>query len=76
MSTEEELFARRFPEALDELEQRAAAELEIESLTYIDVAGLDRVFAGDKCAACFTGTYPQVVSAEDRASIVADRKAG
>ncbi len=75
MSTEEELFARRFGADLDDLEASAAAELGADSLTYLDVAGMDRVFAGERCAACFDGAYPDPVSARDRESIAGDRRA-
>lgn len=73
MSTEEELFARRFPEALDSLELAAAESLGADSLTYLSVEGMDRAFAGNRCAACFDGQYPVTLSAADRASIVSDR---
>ena len=74
MSTEEELFARRFPGDLDALEQQAAAALEVESLTYLPVEAMNRVFPGPRCAACFDGNYPQPVDRADRQSIAEDRR--
>lgn len=75
MSTEEELFARRFDGSLDALESGAAAELGADSLTYLSVEGMDRAFAGPRCAACFDGRYPHPVPERDRASIESDRRA-
>ena len=74
MSTEEELFARRFSRDLDTLEREAAAALEVESLTYLPVDAMNRVFSGPRCAACFDGNYPQAVDRDERASIVEDRR--
>jgi amidophosphoribosyltransferase len=76
MSTEAELFARRFPPSLPELERGAAAQLGADSLTYLDVAGMDAALGGPRCAACFDGAYPQPVGEGDRAQIVRDRTAG
>jgi amidophosphoribosyltransferase len=73
MSTEDELFARRFSGSLDELELAAAEALGGDSLTYLDVAGMDRAFGSPRCAACFDGVYPQVLSDRDRAGITRDR---
>jgi amidophosphoribosyltransferase len=73
MSTEEELFARRWDGDLDTLEREAAAALEVETLTYLSVEAMDRVFGSSRCAACFDGRYPQVVPAADRDGIVRDR---
>jgi len=78
MSTSEELFANRFAwdgQALDELEQQAAADLGSDSLTYISVAGLDAAFGAPRCAACFDRSYPLPVSESDRRGIEADRRA-
>jgi amidophosphoribosyltransferase len=74
MSTEEELFARRFNGDLDDLERAAATELGADSLTYLPVASMDAVFGGARCAACFDGAYPAPLSEEDRAAIVGDRR--
>lgn len=76
MSTEEELFARRFESDLDALEEAAAKELGAESLTYLDVAGMDAAFDGPRCGACFDGSYPQILSDADRMGIKRDRKGG
>lgn len=73
MSTEEELFARRFGPALPELEKAAAAELGADSLTYLTVELLDEAVAGPRCAACFDGVYPAEVPEADRAWFRADR---
>ncbi len=74
MSTEEELFARRFPGDLDALEQQAAAALEVESLTYLPIEAMNRALPGPRCAACFDGRYPQQVDRDQRQSIVEDRR--
>ncbi|HWB73621.1 MAG TPA: amidophosphoribosyltransferase [Nannocystaceae bacterium] len=75
MSTEEELFARRFDSDLDVLEREAASTLEVESLTYLPVEAMNRVMPGPRCAACFDGRYPQHVDAAAREGIVDDRRA-
>jgi len=74
MSTEEELFATRFGESLDELERAAAEELRADSLTYLPVESMDTAFAGSRCAACFDGNYPQPLSERDREAIAGDRR--
>lgn len=74
MSTEEELFARRFAGDLAALERDAAAALEVESLTYLPIEAMDAALPGPRCAACFDGKYPQRVDLGDRSSIVADRR--
>ncbi len=74
MSTEEELFARRFDGDLDALEQQAAAALEVESLTYLPVEAMNRALPGARCAACFDGRYPQPVEHGERHEIAEDRR--
>jgi len=74
MSTEEELFARRFALPLDHLEERAAEVLGADSLTYLPVEAMDRAFAAPRCAACFDGRYPQAVPETDRQSLAGDRR--
>lgn len=74
MSTQEELFARRFEGDQDALEKAAAEQLGADSLTYLDIARMDRVFAGPRCAACFDGVYPDPIPESDRASIAGDRR--
>jgi len=74
MSTEEELFARRFSDDLAALEEDAAAEMGADSLTYLDVASMDRVFEGARCAACFDGVYPDPIPEQDRESIAGERR--
>ena len=76
MSTEDELFARRFHGTLDELEIAAAEALGAESLTYLDVEGMDRAFGAKRCAACFDGVYPQILNERDRSGITRDRLGG
>ena len=74
MSTEEELFARRFDEDLDVLEAAASVELGADSLTYLSVEGMDRAFAGPRCGACFDGTYPFAMTDESRQEISGHRR--
>jgi amidophosphoribosyltransferase len=76
MSTEAELFARRFSQDLETMEIEAAVELGCDSLTYLSVEGMDRAFNGARCAACFDGSYPIAVTDKDRAAIVRDRAGG
>lgn len=81
MSTEEELFARRFGEqhppadeaGYEAMEAAAAAELGTDSLTWLTVEAMDSVFEGPRCAACFDGRYPQAISSSQRRSITNDR---
>lgn len=73
MSTEDELFARRFSGPLEEVEAEAAKALGADSLTYLSVEGMDRAYGGARCAACFDGVYPIALSEQNRASIVSDR---
>ena len=74
MSTEEELFARRFGDDLEALERAASEELGADSLTYLPVDALDAVFSGSRCAACFDGRYPAPLTEGDRAAIAGDRR--
>ncbi len=74
MSTEEELFARRFDGDLEALEAAAARELGADSLTYLPVVDMDGVFGGPRCAACFDGCYPEPLSERDREAIAGDRR--
>jgi len=86
MSTAEELAARAFegdPPAggLPEPRQRAmeqafARRLELDSLTYLSVAGMDRTWDGPRCAACFDGRYPIPVDESQRREIEAERRLG
>jgi amidophosphoribosyltransferase len=75
MSTEDELFARPLGTDLDALEIEGARLLGADSLTYLDVAGLDRAAPGARCAACFDGRYPQPIPLGDREAIARDRLA-
>jgi amidophosphoribosyltransferase len=75
MSTEAELFARRFSSDLETLERDAARQLGADSLTYLPVEAMDAAFGGSRCAACFDGDYPQPLGEQDRAAIVDDRVA-
>ena len=74
MSTEEELFARRFSDDLDTLEIEAAQALNADSLTYLNMPRLTEVAGHETCSACFDGQYPRQVSDECRAAIIADRQ--
>ncbi|MEI6079566.1 MAG: amidophosphoribosyltransferase [bacterium] len=40
------------------LEVKIAENLGADSLTYLSIEGLNRVFGKDRCAACFDGQYP------------------
>jgi glutamine phosphoribosylpyrophosphate amidotransferase len=51
-----------------------AAELKINSLTYLSVEGLDKAWGGPRCAACFDGKYPAEISDKDRQAIADDRR--
>jgi len=73
MSTEDELFARRFSENLAELEVAAAEALGADSLTYLSVEGMDRAVQRKRCAACFDGHYPVPLTERDRSDIISDR---
>lgn len=76
MSTEEELFARKFGDGLelDALESAAASDLGADSLSYLPVATLNATFGSERCAACFDGAYPQPIPDEDRLAIAGDRR--
>lgn len=74
MSTEEELFARKFDGSLEDIERDAAKELGADSLTYLDVASMDDVFQESRCAACFDGVYPQPLTQSEMKNIVGDRR--
>jgi amidophosphoribosyltransferase len=73
MSTEDELFARRFSDDLDELEIEAALALGADSLTYLNLDRLTQVTGTEVCSACFDGDYPRPISQSCRNAIVADR---
>ncbi len=84
MSTREELLATRFlpadsqgpleGEALHELENKLAARLGLDSLTYLPVKGLWKAHPQTRCAACFDGNYPLRLSDGQRQWIEADRR--
>lgn len=83
MSTEEELFARRFlPRSaqneaeLAQLEKEAAAYFGVASLTWLSMDSIDGVFGEQRCAACFDGKYPEPLRERDRQAIVSDRVCG
>jgi len=57
------------------MENRWAKEIGVDSLTFLSVDGLNEVFPGRRCAACFDGVYPMPVSDEHRLAIVRDRQA-
>jgi amidophosphoribosyltransferase len=75
MSTEEELFARRFGDCdLIDLEKQAAESLGADSLTWLDLPRMNEVVGSERCAACFDGDYPQKLPEADRLLIATDRK--
>ena len=74
MSTEEELFARRFGTDLDELERDAAGVLGADSLTYLSVEGMDAAVGFARCGACFDGAYPDPVPERSRVAIAEGRR--
>jgi len=74
MSTEEELFANQFGPDRANLEAQAAKELGCDSLTYLSVEGMDRAFAGPRCAACFDSDYPMPLPDSDREGIASERR--
>ena len=88
MSTESELAARHYlPEeassglGLDSamqgvVEEAWAEDLGIDSLTFLSLSGMNSIFPGKRCAACFDGSYPLSVPEEQRLSIVQDRTCG
>ena len=89
MSTVDELAARQFlpPEAagpgelddvtIRQLEADWAADLGVDSLTFLSMDRLAREFPRERrCAACFDGIYPLPVPEDQRASIVSDRVCG
>ena len=57
-------------------EDTLAAELNLDSLTHLSHQGLDHVATWPKCAACFTGRYPEPLSVSQRDAIEAQRSAG
>ncbi len=84
MSTEAELAAPDYLKAppreggpsIEEqraMEERWAEDLGVDSLTFLNVRGLDTVFPASRCAACFDGVYPQPVSEAHKQAIVRDR---
>ena len=74
MSTEEELFANRYAPDLETMEHQAAADLDADTLTYLDVSGVDVAFGKGRCAACFDGAYPLPLPDSDRASVAGERR--
>ena len=81
MSTEAELFARRYideapmtEDALGGLEQAGAKALGATTLTWLSVEGMDEALGASRCGACFDGIYPQKVDQKHRAEIAKDRR--
>lgn len=73
MPTRDELIAAKFDPGT--LEVGLAAELGVQSLTFISVDGLTAVAGKRACAACFTGDYVVPVDEEERAFILKNRSA-
>ena len=59
---------------LEQVEVDAAATLGADSLSYLPVEEMDRVFQTSRCAACFDGSYPQELNSAERAQIASDRR--
>lgn len=84
MSTREELAAPKFLSGttdkalsateLAQLEERFAARLGLDSLTYMPIEYLRKAFPRSHCAACFDGVYPLTVSDRERHWIECDRR--
>ncbi|NOY26328.1 MAG: amidophosphoribosyltransferase [Oligoflexia bacterium] len=73
MPTADELAAAAWP--ADQVEARLCAMLGADSLSYLSVQAMRRVVGAPLCDACFTGDYVVPVSAEERAAILAERRA-
>ncbi|RME22550.1 MAG: amidophosphoribosyltransferase [Deltaproteobacteria bacterium] len=73
MPSHDELVAAAWPK--DEVEERLAAQLGVDSLTYLSLPALRKVAGDAICDACFSGEYVVPVSAEERAAILRDRRA-
>ncbi len=72
MPSADELVAARFtPEAIQE---RLAAQLGADSLTFLSLAGLREVLGPGICDACFSGEYVVPVSDAERGSILGERR--
>lgn len=83
MSRPRELIARRYlrdqPYTLERqraYEDALAMELDLDSLTYLSLDGLDAVASWPKCAACFDGRYPQPLTIQQREAIEENRDRG
>jgi len=89
MSTKAELAARKYlpasgapPGGLDvmaqrELEETWAADLGVDSLTFLSMPRMNKMYPPERrCAACFDGIYPLAVPESQRRSIVDDREVG
>lgn len=87
MSTREELAACAFTSCRDdhpnrqqleaarqEVEQRLAAHLGLDSLTYLPLSGLERAFPHRRCAACFDSDYTLQLSAAQQQWLERDRR--
>ena len=72
MPSADELVAARFtPEAIQD---RLAAQLGADSLTFLSQAGLREVLGEDICDACFSGDYVVPVSDSERGAILGERR--
>jgi glutamine phosphoribosylpyrophosphate amidotransferase len=59
------------------LEEAWAADLGVDSLTFLSMDRMNKMFAPERrCAACFDGIYPLPVPADQRRAIVRDRLCG
>ncbi len=55
------------------LEMEVAKKLGADSLTYLSIEGLKRVFGEARCSACFDGQYPIEIEASYADEIIKDR---
>lgn len=72
MPSHDELVAASFEE--DQVEPMLAKEFRADSLTYLSRKGLKQLEGEAICSACFTGEYPQKVSADERDYIMSGRR--
>ena len=72
MPSEHELAAATWP--VEQVEQRLAEQLGVDSLTYLSIEGMRQAVGGVQCDACFSGEYVVPVSATERAEILSDRR--
>ncbi len=72
MPSQDELAAAAWPP--DQVEERLAAQLGVDSLTYLSLDALRQEAGGPICDACFSGEYVVPVSDAEKAAILSDRR--